>query len=246
MLWGPGVADTDAAANYINVLIGEAIASLRFGTDPTILDLGCGVGGTLFALAESIPESTLHGVTISEQQVELARRFAGQLGLESCCTFHRGDFESIELGVKANVAIAIESMVHAQSMTAFLGRASTHLAPGGTLIIVDDFIASDRDLSATTLRVLDDFRTGWRLSSLTTVPGLVAAAANCGFELTEQRDLSQMIRLRRPRDRVIATIAPVLRPLSGLPLFANLVGGAALTRGLATGILTYQWLRFDR
>jgi hypothetical protein len=55
-----------------------------------------------------------------------------------------------------------------------------------------------------------------------------------------------MIRLKRPRDRVIAATSLLLRRLTAVPMFANLVGGAALTRGTRIGLLGYRWLRFKR
>jgi hypothetical protein len=81
---------------------------------------------------------------------------------------------------------------------------------------------------------------------LSTVPAFVAVAESSGFTLVESRDFSAMIRLTRPRDRAIAAISPVLRRFTAVPMIANLVGGAALTRGTRTGLLSYRWLRFSR
>lgn len=245
-LWGPAIADADGAANYVNVLIGDAIESLKLPAKSTVLDLGCGVGGTLFALARRFPQSSLNGVTISPRQYTLALKLADQLGLGPRCTFHCGDFESIALDVHADVIVAVESMVHARSMPAFLGNASRHLAVGGTLVVVDDFVSAVEAPVGAAREVLDDFRKGWHLSSLTTVPAFAEAAAAAGFELAEMRDLSPMIRTDRPRDRAIALIGPLLRRLAHVPMFANLVGGAALTRGLRAGTLGYHWVRLKR
>jgi cyclopropane fatty-acyl-phospholipid synthase-like methyltransferase len=245
-LWGPGVTDNDAAANQVNVLIGDLVESLPVSADFSLLDLGCGVGGTLFELARRFPQSKLHGVTISKRQCTLAQGFADRLGFASRCMFHHGDFESIDLGMSADVAIAVESMVHAQSMSAFLASAFRHLASGGTLVVVDDFIAAREQPDGTALEIFSDFCEGWRLSSLTRVPVFVRAAESTGFDLVETRDLSPLIRLDRRRDRLIAVIGPLLRRFTRVPVFANLVGGAALTRGLRTGNLAYCWLRLRR
>ena len=244
-LWGPSVTDAEQAGNYINVLLGNAIESLELGPGSTLLDLGCGVGGTMFALAQRFPRSKLYGVTISQRQAGLAEKLADRFHLESRCRFYCGDFESIDLGVTADVVIAVESMVHAGSLSAFLASAASHLAESGTLVIVDDFIEGAEEPKGPMLGVLNDFREGWRLSSLTTVPACVTAAMSAGFDLVESLDLSPMIRLRH-RDRVIAAVGPLLRPLVGMPMLGNLVGGAALTRGLQSGTLGYRWLRLRR
>ena len=62
-LWGPGVRTTRDAADHINRLIAERIEEIGIGSEVTILDVGCGVGGTLFRLAELFPRSQLHGIT---------------------------------------------------------------------------------------------------------------------------------------------------------------------------------------
>lgn len=242
-LWGPGVGNSHEAANYLNVLIGDVIDSLQIGPAFSLVDFGCGVGGSLFALAARFPDAQLNGVTISRNQYELARNFADQLSLESKCSFHCGNFESIDLDLQADMIIAVESMVHSQSMTSFVANAARHLKPHGTLIIVDDFVAKTAPLSASDNRLLADFRAGWQLSSLTTVPAFAAVAQSEGLILQESRDLSSMIHLTRPRDRVIAAISPFLGRLTAVPVFANLVGGAALTRGTRVGLLSYRWLR---
>jgi len=245
-LWGPGVTDAAAATGYINVLIGDAIDSLLAAADFTLLDLGCGVGGTLFALARRFPLADLHGVTISAHQAALARGFADDLDSGARCTIHCGDFESIHLGIAADMVVAVESMVHASSVTAFFDSVSRHLSDDGVLVVVDDFITSDEASAGPARNILDKFRRGWRLSSLSTIGSFIAQARAAGFELAESRDLTPMIRLQRPRDRMIAALSPLVRPLVNAPLFGNLVGGAALTRGLRTGVLAYHWLSFRR
>jgi len=119
-LWGPGVSDFHAAANYVNVLIGDAIEALQVPADFRLLDFGCGVGGSMFALARRFPDSKLDGVTISQRQYDLACRIVRQAGHESNCRFHCGDFESVDLGIQADIVIAVESIVHAESLPSFI------------------------------------------------------------------------------------------------------------------------------
>jgi SAM-dependent methyltransferase len=216
---------------------------------PTILDLGCGVGGTLFHLAKSFPRGRLVGVTISERQVDLAHRLRARLGLDPRCDFQRADFQTMRLGIQADVAIAIESFVHSERPEAFFATAAAHLRPGGRLFLVDDFQASEEStLGPKERRGLESFRAGWRAVSLCTAETCARMARASGLELLGDRDLSPLIRLGRPRDHVISWLTPLFSGLGlvGIPFFANMIGGDALQTGLRQGFLEYRMLSFAK
>lgn len=290
-LWGPGVRTTEEAAGYVNRLLTTRISELISTPSPVILDMGCGVGGTLLHLAHALPESRLHGITISETQSRMATRLAEERGLSKRCRIHHGDFESDPLDVSADVIVAIESFVHGSSPENVLVWAAAHLGLGGHLIVVDDFVADGGpdvatdtprqenvatdtprrpDVATDTLRrpdvvadtprqpevaaditrqkVLHDFRSGWRAPSVCTVERMAEAGAAAELRLTDDDDLTPLIRLRRPRDRAIALATPLLRTvgLTKIPFFGNLVGGNALQTGLRTGLFAYRMLVFTK
>ncbi len=114
-LWGPGVGSVRDAANYLDVLIAKEIGALIEVEDLAILDIGCGVGGTLFHLAHTFPRSRLHGITISQRQYEIANRLRSERGLDGRCRFTQGDFDTMALGAKADAVVAVESFVHSGS-----------------------------------------------------------------------------------------------------------------------------------
>jgi SAM-dependent methyltransferase len=242
-LWGPGVTDAEGAADYINGWIAEALAGQGAASPNAILDLGCGVGGTLFHLARAFPNARLHGVTLSPRQVEVARRLARERGLHDRCRFVQGDFHGLELGMEVDVAVAVESFVHATAPEPFLATAHRHLRPGGLLVVVDDFLARPRDaLDARELRRVREFEAGWRLGSLCNVETLESAALDLGFRPVSRSDLTPLIRPGRPRDRIIALLAPLFRRagLVSVPFFANMIGGNALQVGIRKGFLRYR------
>jgi len=248
-LWGPGVDTAEDAARHINTLIAEAIAALPGNGPSCVLDLGCGVGGTLFDLAAHLPDSALHGITISEKQYELAKQLAAARPDAQRFEFRLGDFEQARLAVKADVLIAVESFAHSRSAAGFFRTAATHLKSGGRLILVDDFLlAGDGRLSAKTQALVNDFRRGWRVPGFGTVHECVAAAAESGLACVEERDLTAMIRLNRPAHRATARLGPILSRLGlvRVPFFANLIGGGALQLGLRAGVFGYRWLSFER
>jgi SAM-dependent methyltransferase len=253
-LWGPGVLTPSDASGYVNVLLEREIRALEpeLHTGPTsltILDLGCGVGGTLFHLARAFPASRLLGVTLSARQREIAHRLCARLGLEGRCTFELADFQTMRLGIRADVALAIESFVHSATPAAFFESVAGHVREGGHLFVVDDFLAEEESmLGEAERRRVRSFRAGWRATSLCTVEACLQAAARVGLTLARSGDLTGLIRLGRPRDRVIARLTPIFSRLrlGGIPFFDNMMGGDALQTGLREGFLTYRLLHFRK
>ncbi|HSH76697.1 MAG TPA: methyltransferase [Longimicrobiales bacterium] len=245
-LWGPGVTSAREATEYVNRLVADEVGGLALGRPPTVLDFGCGVGGTLFHLAERFPGATLVGVTVSPRQVEIAARLSKRLGHASRCTFVRGDFQTVELGTRADAVVAVESLAHATDRDAFLANATRHLRAGGRLIVVDDFLSAEEEaLDGRRRRLVDQLRAGWRAHGLGTLEALVGAAAARGLVPEKTVDLTHLVRPRsRVRDFVVAVVAPPLARLglSGVPLFGNLTGGHAVQVGLSEGFLRYRLL----
>jgi len=251
-LWGPGVTSAREASDYVHRLLADEIARRMDGdaAAPTIFDFGCGVGGTLFHLAERFPHALLTGVTVSTRQVELARKVAAQHGVADRCAFVLGDFSTVELGAPADVIVAIESFAHAERASAFLANAVRHLRPGGTLLVVDDFLAAEPDALDTRQRAcVERFRTGWRVPAVCTAARLGEEASAQGLDLESRVDLSSLVRPgSRMRDRLVAAVSPLAERLglARIPFYGNVIGGNALQVGLREGFLRYELLALTR
>jgi cyclopropane fatty-acyl-phospholipid synthase-like methyltransferase len=268
-LWGAGVSTPAQASAHINDLVAEEIRSLGVSSPREILDLGCGVGGTLFHLGGLFPETRLRGITISPRQVEIAARLAARLGLASRCSVVLGDFTAMTPPVggspgvpsggvpsggvgesgPADVAVAVESFVHARDRDAFLASAAAQLSPGGLLLVVDDFLAMEEGaLNPSMQAAVQRFRQGWRVPGLCTPGALQRSAASAGLTRVRSRDLTPLVRPGRFRDRVIRVLVPLFRGV-GLgrgPFFGNMMGGDALQRGIQGGGIQYRMEIFRR
>jgi SAM-dependent methyltransferase len=253
-LWGPGVTTAREASDYVHRLLADEIerqilgdaARSAAGAPLAILDFGCGVGGTLFHFADCFPSARLVGITVSERQVEFARRIAADRELTDRCSFALGDFERTELGVVADVVVAIESFAHAGRAAAFLENAARHLRPGGTLLVVDDFLALEpAALDARAARWVERFRAGWRVPAICTPHRFVTDAKPHGLELVEHVDLTPFVRPGgRARDWLVAAVGPVAERLglAHMPFYGNMTGGNALQVGLREGFLRHELL----
>lgn len=244
-LWGPGVTTRGEAVHHVHDLVLDEIGP----ADGRVLDLGCGVGTAALYVAHRRPVEVV-GVSISPEQIRLARRFASRGGpLRGGVRFATADFTDLPRDLAGfDLAFAVESFVHSEQASAFFGEAARVLRPGAALVVIDDVLTeSDVRTGVGGDPRLDDFRAGWRVWSLLSVSDIAAVAADAGLELVASRDLSSLQRLGRPRDRVVRALQPVFRRARGRSAWAaSMVGGDALQRCHRAGLLEYRLLRFAR
>jgi len=245
-VWGDGVRTRAEAFHYVDrVLLREIERLAERALEPMqVLDLGCGVGSSLFYLASQAAFQGT-GVTLSGVQARWAQAASEQSGLAERLKFIQGNFlELPSTSPRAHLAFSIEAFVHAESAGAFLAQVSRILRPGGRLVIVDDFLA---DTARPDTPPLEDFRNGWQAHSLLRVPDLAALASSYGLTLAGSVDLSSFQRLGRPRDRLIHALRPALRLVRPHSLWAeSLVGGDALQTSYRLGLLNYRLVRFEK
>ncbi|MDO8910051.1 MAG: class I SAM-dependent methyltransferase [Pseudohongiella sp.] len=243
-IWAPGVTNKAEAFNYLNQLVAEAIIPCisREPEPTTVLDLGCGVGGTSTWLAKALAVH-ITGVTISSGQQQLAHKRALASGLDQQCRFLQGDFADMPDIAPVDVAFAIESFVHARNAGSFFAMAARQLKPGGRLIICDDFLASATDHSAASFWV-NRFKRGWHLNNLVTALEADAAAGQAGFRLTDTNDLSAYTRPFHPL--LLTTLSQLTRVPVPWSYWHNLAGGTALQICLKRGWTRYQVMVWDK
>jgi cyclopropane fatty-acyl-phospholipid synthase-like methyltransferase len=100
-----------------------------------VLDVGCGHGGTLIYLAQRLG---CHGVgmTLSEKQVELARREAAQQGLAEHAKFVVANADDYDFpAVNYDVVWTMESSEHFGDRPRYFRNVAKTLRPGGVLLL---------------------------------------------------------------------------------------------------------------
>jgi len=214
-----------------------------------VLDLGCGVGASMIYLASHAPISAT-GVTLSGLQAARARERITECGLTERVRCLEGSYLELPSSVPpAALAFSIEAFIHGPDPAAFFEAAARYVAPGGLLLVFDDFL-SDRAagrLTAREARVLREVREGWLANSLVTARHASELASQAGFALETNEDLTSRLELGRPRDHAIAVLVALGRhlPLHGYR-FRSLLGGNALQGGLRAGLLEFRCLGWRR
>ena len=245
-VWGPGVRSREQAFRYLDQLVLDDIRQLGAATG-RVLDLGCGVGGSLLGLAAALPELSGVGVTLSSVQARRASQLIAAAKLEGRMSCLEADFVALpgELAV-FDVAFAFEAFVHCPDAGAFFRSVARHVRPGGRLILCDDFLAREPG-TPTERRWVERVRAGWLGLGLASVAETVQCAAAHGFELSSGSDLTAYLELRRPRDRALALLLFLGSPLRLRgTLWKSWQGGDALQRALMARLIEFRCLRFER
>lgn len=101
----------------------------------TILDVGCGIGGTSRYLASKFPESQVTGITLSKNQVRRGTELAKERGLDNV-SFRVMDALAMEFPDNSfDLVWACESGEHMPDKAAYIKEMTRVLKPGGTLVV---------------------------------------------------------------------------------------------------------------
>ena len=195
----------------VNQLVREhllRIANTRKGGSKDnfrVLDVGCAIGGTLYALTGTAEDRWVErnvfdqlyytGIAISSAEIMIARRLAVEhgMGLENI-RFEQMSYDSAslrDLG-EFSAVIAIESLSFSRNILNTLSNLASVMKPGGILIIVDDAIHTPRGDRCNMTQVLSRIEAYSRTSSrpsLLTHSKWMKALKDSGFAVKETMDL---------------------------------------------------------
>lgn len=112
-----------------------------------VLDAGCGVGGPAIHFAKKMPLH-IHGITISQKQVDIAKTKIEEAGLENTISVIKGDYHELEKHYSPDSfdrVLFLESLGHAAAPDQVLRSAFKVLKPGGYLYIKDFYTKESDD-----------------------------------------------------------------------------------------------------
>jgi len=162
LLWGPhihhGLWDADESPRLAQLRLTEGLAALAgIAGGETLLDVGCGMGGSSIHLARRYG-CRATGVTISPVQRQWAAASSRWHGVARQTDFRCADAEQVEFADGTfDVVWSIECTEHLFDKPRFFRRAASWLKPGGTMAIcawlAGDGLAADPVTVATPARV---------------------------------------------------------------------------------------------
>mmetsp|Transcript_1692 Transcript_1692/g.2996 ORF Transcript_1692/g.2996 Transcript_1692/m.2996 type:complete len:442 (-) Transcript_1692:322-1647(-) len=101
-----------------------------------ILDVGCGIGGSVRFLATQLVNATVQGVTLSPEQVKRANEINASKNLNDRAHVSRGDAMELPFDDSTfDVVWSLESAEHFPDKFQFIREAFRVLKPGGTLLM---------------------------------------------------------------------------------------------------------------
>ena len=247
-VWAPGTRSQESAFRYIEDRIAEHLSDLA-GRDgsvrPHVIDLGCGIGSSLCALAERV-DIRGTGVTLSPVQAQLAQRRITEAGRSEHIRCIEADYCDLPNDCDtADLAYAIESFVHGPDPERFLNECARIIRPGGLLVICDDFRRPATDPTAA--RTVERFCRGWHINSLLQPSELRKLASAAGFDHHSTVDLTDYLELGRQRDKAIALLVGLFGWIPAVATrFDHLLGGSALQTCLSRRWIGYELAVFRR
>ncbi|CAK7199664.1 hypothetical protein SEUCBS139899_002347 [Sporothrix eucalyptigena] len=254
-----------AQANLIRLLL--SISGLEDATDKlSVLDVGCGVGGTSRYLASELG-ARVTGITISTRQVELATKLAKtatsdgvEADADGFLSVGKGQVRFLELDAEKmgdyfekdtasfDVVWISEALSHFPDKALFFRNAHRVLKPGGKLVLADWFKAEDLDAKAfdADIKPIED---GMLLPPMCTQTGYVQLAMDAGLRVFGgPKDISNDV--KQTWDLSWALVQkPSLWAFAlsqGRDGIAFLQAFRAMRRGYANGTFRYAVMSFEK
>ena len=236
-LYPPGTGKTAEAEFYSNMLILEII---RRKKAERILDLGCGVGGTIRYLKKRYP-AEYRGITVSRVQTEIAEYFDTDVDAEDF--LESSWFENKDI---FDVFYAVESMQHNPDHDKLCKNLNLISGPGSLFVVIDDFITDSGSPLKKRVKLTSLFRKHWHAHGYTTVNNFVSVCENNNYFLVEKQDLTPFMKKRPLPDYLSGITAWIFNLLPFKSCFIdNIIGGRALKKLQQLGCSGYYKLGFE-
>jgi tocopherol O-methyltransferase len=241
-LWGENIHHGywirgDESKELAQTQLTEHVATLaNIQTGSTVLDIGCGFGGSSLYLARKYGAAAT-GITISPVQVEMASKAATAAQLDA--RFLLMDAEALYFPMQFDLLWSIESISHYHDRRSFFAHAVRFLKPGGTFALTDWFKRPGLSI-AQTRKFVEPIERGMFVE-LETMDDYESHLVASGLQIIHRQDLSRQcskswdLALDMIRDASFWALAAKL----GKDFVTNLRAFRAMRAGYASGNFVY-------
>lgn len=187
-----GIADESTASLSESLDNTNAFLAERAGIGPgtRVLDAGCGVGGSSIWLARN-RKARVTGITIVGRQVELARQYARERGVEDLVDFAEEDMLATSFpDASFDVVWNLESMCHVAVLDEYLTEVARLLRDEGRFVVID--LGRGPAPSAALEEMVCS---GMALPPMRSPADVVATLAAHRFDHIETQDLAPLVEL---------------------------------------------------
>jgi cyclopropane fatty-acyl-phospholipid synthase-like methyltransferase len=173
--------DTKSLSEAVRNTNNFVVDALAIDSKDTVLDAGCGVGGTSIHVAETTG-AIVEGITLSDVQLKIAKRRASKSPAAQLINFSKQDFTKTNFREDTfSKVFGIESVCHAHRKIDFLKEAYRIMKPGGRIAVVDLFLAKE-NLDSQEMKIYTKTIEGWALPNLSTTQEFATFLKQAGFE----------------------------------------------------------------
>jgi cyclopropane fatty-acyl-phospholipid synthase-like methyltransferase len=170
----------------------ELARHARIDPKDTVLDAGCGYGGSSFWLAENL-KCKVTGINIVENQIRLANQEAIKRNLTARLGFELTDFSKTYFKNQTfDVIWALESVVHSPNNRLFLNESYRLLKPSGRLIMTE-YTLTEKVGTSPKKETVINFFSGWAISDLITETQYKERLLSAGFRNIKTLNISKEV-----------------------------------------------------
>lgn len=212
--------------------------NLTISAETRVLDAGCGVGGTLFALLQE--RGTGVGITLSGRQLTVAETAAQRLSLQERVHFLQQSYDD-PLESQFDIVITVEALAHSADLTQSIANLATALRPKGQLVIVEEMWVGDQSSGW----ARDLLQASWRLAHVHRQGAYEAALNSAELTRLAEHDFTPFVQAKRwPRPLLLAAHHLLCwLPTKQRNVLQIYLGGLALETLYAMGQMQYKvWI----
>jgi sterol 24-C-methyltransferase len=198
---------------------------LRLGPEMKVLDVGCGVGGPMRAIA-SFSGASIEGVNNNDYQLDKLKNHNEKAGLAQLCSGFKGDFMRLQVADEFyDAAYTVEATCHAPDKVACYSEVRRVLKPGALFAGYEWCMTSKFDPTEPRHQwIKSEIETGDGLPDIASIPETIEALETAGFEVLDHFDSTLL------SDPETPWYLPLRGELDGLGAFSRGRAGRRLTR----------------